>query len=174
MLEDDRDTRDDTSRAGAAVVLCAPFDGVVRALDELPDHVFAAGIAGPGVAVEPLPGAAGQVLAHSPVAGRLVTVFAQAFAVEPQPGLPVLVHLGLDTVRLAGAGFAIYAGEGEQLALGDPVIGWHPDEVAAAGFSTLTPVVALQADAGAVSLLVASGDAVRAGQPVLSWVVADD
>lgn len=164
---------DESTSPRASVVLCAPFAGVVRALDELPDHVFAAGIAGPGIAVEPLPEPAGQVLAHAPVAGRLVTVFAQAFAVEPEPGLPVLVHLGLDTVRLAGEGFRIYAGEGENLALGDPVIGWDPAGVVAAGFSTLTPVVALQAGAAAVEPLVAPGDVVHPGQPLLRWTITD-
>jgi PTS system glucose-specific IIA component/PTS system N-acetylglucosamine-specific IIA component len=154
------------------LVLSAPLDGVVHALEDVPDHVFSAGIAGPGVAIEPDRPVHGPALAHAPVAGRLVTLFAHAFAVEPSPGATVLVHLGIDTVRLAGEGFALYAAEGEEVAQGDPVIGWDPDGVEARGLGVLSPVVALQAEPDTVELLVEPGQAVTAGTPLLAWTLA--
>jgi PTS system glucose-specific IIA component/PTS system N-acetylglucosamine-specific IIA component len=157
----------------ARLVLHTPIEGVVHALADVPDHVFSTGIAGPGIAIEPHVPTHGPALAHAPVGGRLVTVFAHAFAVEPEPGVTVLVHLGIDTVRLAGEGFAIYATEGERIAAGDPVIGWSPAQVARSGLLTLSPVVALQADDAAVEMLVAPGSVVQVGSPLLAWRWAD-
>jgi PTS system glucose-specific IIA component/PTS system N-acetylglucosamine-specific IIA component len=161
-----------TALPATRLVLSAPLDGVVHALEDVPDHVFSAGIAGPGVAIEPARPSHGPALAHAPVAGRLVTVFAHAFAVEPFPGSTVLVHLGIDTVRLAGEGFALYAAEGEEVALGDPVIGWSPDDVEARGLGALSPVVALQAEPASIELLVRPGQTVTAGTPLLAWTVS--
>ncbi|MGC5168581.1 PTS sugar transporter subunit IIA [Luteimicrobium sp. DT211] len=160
-----------TSVSATRLVLAAPLDGVVHALEDVPDHVFSAGIAGPGVAIEPSRPQHGPALAHAPVAGRLVTLFAHAFAVEPSPGSTVLVHLGIDTVRLAGEGFALYASEGEEVALSDPVIGWAPDDVEARGLDALSPVVVLQAEPDSVELLVEPGRTVTAGAPLLAWTV---
>ncbi|MFC8731498.1 PTS glucose transporter subunit IIA [Luteimicrobium sp. NPDC057192] len=160
-----------TSVTATRLVLTAPLDGVVHALADVPDHVFSAGIAGPGVAIEPARPPHGPALAHAPVAGRLVTLFAHAFAVEPAPGVTVLVHLGIDTVRLAGEGFALYAAEGEEVALGDPVIGWAPDDVQARGLAALSPVVALQAEPDTIELLVEPGQPVSAGSPLFAWTV---
>jgi len=160
-----------TSVTATRLVLTAPLDGVVHALTDVPDHVFSAGIAGPGVAIEPARPPHGPALAHAPVAGRIVTLFAHAFALEPSPGVTVLVHLGIDTVRLAGEGFALYASQGEEVALGDPVIGWAPDDVAARGLAVLSPVVALQAEPDSVELLVRPGQTVTAGTPLLAWTV---
>lgn len=151
------------------VVVVAPLDGVVRDLDDVPDHVFSTRIAGPGVALEPHVPDAGPALAHAPVEGRLVTVFAHAFAVEPAPGLTVLVHLGIDTVRLEGEGFALYATEGDHVTAGEPVLGWSPRTVEGRGLATLSPVVALQADDAAVEVLAEPGTHVRAGEPLLAW-----
>lgn len=155
------------------LVVGAPLEGVVHALDDVPDHVFSTRVAGPGVAIEPHRPAQGLALAHAPFAGRLVTVFAHAFAVEPVPGITVLVHLGIDTVRLGGEGFALYAREGDEVHAGDPVIGWSPDAVAARGLGTLSPVVALQADEVAVELIAAPGTTVQAGCPLLAWSWTD-
>jgi PTS system glucose-specific IIA component/PTS system N-acetylglucosamine-specific IIA component len=149
-----------------------PIDGVVHSLADVPDHVFSTGIAGPGVAVEPHVPEHGPALAHAPVSGRLVTVFAHAFAVEPEPGVTVLVHLGIDTVRMAGEGFAIYADEGAEVEAGEPVIGWSPAKVTERGLLTLSPVVTLQADDAAIDVLVAPGTHVSVGSPLLAWTVA--
>jgi PTS system glucose-specific IIA component/PTS system N-acetylglucosamine-specific IIA component len=158
----------------ARLVLHTPLEGIVHALADVPDHVFSTGIAGPGVAIAPDVPEHGPALAHAPVSGRLVTVFAHAFAIEPEPGVTVLVHLGIDTVRLAGETFAIYATEGEHLEVGDPVIGWAPAAVAERGLLTLSPVVALQAEDGAVEVLAEPGAHVAVGAPLLAWDLTDD
>ncbi|WP_255371985.1 PTS glucose transporter subunit IIA [Cellulosimicrobium sp. CUA-896] len=152
------------------------------ALEDVPDAVFAQAMVGPGVAIEPAtaehgPGEHGpgepatgepsHVIA--PADGRVATAFPHAFALECASGRTVLVHLGIDTVRLAGEGFAVHVGAGADVRAGDAVVTWSPRDVAAAGLATVCPVVALQADPGAVEVLVRPGDVVQAGEPLLAW-----
>ncbi|BDZ40745.1 hypothetical protein GCM10025865_00440 [Paraoerskovia sediminicola] len=58
---------------------------------------------------------------------------------------------------------------GDAVEAGDPVVEWDPAAVAAQGLSVVCPVVAIQAAAGAVEVLVSAGDVVRAGDPVVAW-----
>jgi sugar PTS system EIIA component len=147
-----------------ALTVAAPVTGAVVALSEVPDPVFAGGLVGPGAAVVPDPGA-GPVLA--PIAGELVKVKPHAFVVKSASGLAVLVHLGIDTVKLAGAGFTLLATSGQQVAAGDPVVRWDPATVAAQGLATTCPVVALDAPATVVKLVAAGR--VAAGEPLFTW-----
>lgn len=147
-----------------ALTVAAPVPGTVVPMLQVPDPVFAGGLVGPGAAIAPDPDA---YVATAPVAGTLVKVKPHAFVVVAQPGYAVLVHLGIDTVRLAGAGFAVLAGEGAAVAAGDPVVRWDPAAVAAGGLPTTCPVVALDAPATAVTDL-ASGR-VRTGDPLFTW-----
>jgi sugar PTS system EIIA component len=147
-----------------ALTVAAPVAGVVVALSEVPDPVFAGGLVGPGAAVVPDPGA-GPVVA--PIAGELVKVKPHAFVVMSAGKLAVLVHLGIDTVRLDGTGFSVLAAAGQPVAAGDPVVRWDPAVVAAQGLATICPVVALDAAATAVELVAAGR--VAAGDPLFTW-----
>ncbi|MFC8921394.1 PTS glucose transporter subunit IIA [Cellulosimicrobium sp. NPDC057127] len=151
--------------------------GTVVALEDVPDPVFAQAMVGPGVAVEPStdepggddPAGDGAARVVAPADGRVATAFPHAFALETATGRTVLVHLGIDTVRLAGEGFAVHVGAGEDVRAGDAVVTWAPRDVAAAGLATVCPVVAVQADPGTVEVLVRPGDVVQAGEPLLAW-----
>ena len=78
-------------------------------LSESPDPVFAAEMVGPGVAIDPDPGEATVV---SPIAGKVVKVHPHAFVVLGADGVGVLVHLGINTVRLEGKGFEVLVDQG--------------------------------------------------------------
>lgn len=147
-----------------ALTVATPVPGTVVPMAEVPDPVFAGGLVGPGAAIAPNPDA---YLVTAPVGGTLIKVKPHAFVVVAQPGYAVLVHLGIDTVRLEGAGFTVLAGVGAAVAVGDPVVRWDPAAVAAGGLPTTCPVVALDAPAAAVADL-ASGR-VRAGDPLFTW-----
>lgn len=149
------------------VLVRAPLAGRVDALDTVPDAVFAAGMLGAGVAIDPLVG--DGVLerpedALAPVAGILAAVQPHAFAVQPEEGPAILVHLGLDTVSLVGAGFEALADRGALLDAGDGVIAWDPAAVAGAGLSPLVPVIAIQSSD--IRYLVEPGAVVEPGQPL--------
>ena len=91
-----------------------------------------------------------------------------AFVVVDRDGKGVLVHLGVDTVELKGVGFELLAGEGDEVTLGQPLIGWDPAEVEAGGHSPICPVVALDAPAETLADVVISGE-VAVGDRLFTW-----
>lgn len=127
----------------------SPVAGAVVAMSEVPDPVFAEAMVGPGLAVEPGT-EPGPGTASSPVAGTVATVHPHAFVVVTTAGPAVLVHLGIDTVKLAGDGFTLLAAKGDTVAAGQPMVEWDPAAVRAQGYSAVCPVVVLDAEQGAL------------------------
>lgn len=116
----------------------APCPGRVVAMADVPDPVFAEEMVGPGVAIEPDPGPTTVV---APIAGTVLKVLPHAFVVLGD-GVGVLVHLGINTVRLEGEGFEVLATQGSEVAAGDPMIAWDPAALpATAGGQDVSPVV---------------------------------
>ncbi|HEX5400774.1 MAG TPA: PTS glucose transporter subunit IIA [Pseudonocardiaceae bacterium] len=145
--------------------VASPVAGRVVRLAEVPDPVFAQAMVGPGVAVVP-ESSAGDVV--SPVAGTIATLHPHAFVVATPGGQAVLVHLGIDTVRLKGEGFVPHVAKGDSVAVGQPVVGWDPAAVAAAGYATVCPIIALDAEAEAVGDPRADGP-VEVGERLFDW-----
>jgi glucose-specific phosphotransferase system IIA component len=125
----------------------APCPGRVVPLSETPDPVFASEMVGPGVAIDPEPG---EVTVVSPIAGRVVKVHPHAFVVLGTDGVGVLVHLGINTVRLDGQGFEVLTSQGSTVAAGDPMVRWDPAAITGEGISTMVPVVAMDRPKGSV------------------------
>src|SRR3954447_13121266 len=147
--------------------LTSPLTGTVLPVTAVPDVVFAEGIVGPGVAMEPLRTQQQTVVA--PADGVIGALHPHAFALELGEGRTVLVHLGIDTVGLAGAGFTLHVQGGQSVRAGDPLVTWSPLDVHAAELATICPVVALQADPHLLTVLVADGISVHAGEALLDW-----
>ncbi len=140
-----------------------PFAGPVVALADVPDPVFAGQLVGAGVAVDPT-GVEGAVTAVAPVDGTIVKLHPHAFALQGAAGTDVLVHVGIDTVKLKGDGFELLAAEGDTVVAGDPVVRFTPSAITAAGYSPVCPVVVLgsapdSVDQGTVGTTVREGDA---------------
>jgi PTS system glucose-specific IIA component len=138
----------------------APCPGRVIALSETPDPVFAAEMVGPGVAIDPDPG---EVTVVSPIAGKVVKVHPHAFVVLGGDGVGVLVHLGINTVRLEGRGFEVLVEQGSTVEAGDPMVRWDPSAVSGDDISAVVPVVAMDRPKGSVpapadGTVVAIGD----------------
>ena len=125
----------------------APCPGRVVPLSETPDPVFAGEMVGPGVAIEP---DAGETTVVSPIAGKVVKVHPHAFVVLGADGVGVLVHLGINTVRLEGKGFEVLVEQGSTVAAGDPMVRWDPATISGDGISTIVPVVAMDRPKGSV------------------------
>ncbi|MFD9963024.1 PTS glucose transporter subunit IIA [Amycolatopsis sp. NPDC058986] len=143
----------------------SPVAGRAVAMTEVPDPVFAQAMVGPGIAVQPAGGPADAV---APIDGTIMTLHPHAFVVAGEDGRAVLVHLGIDTVQEKGEGFTLHVVKGEQVRAGQPIVGWNPTAVAEAGYSAIVPVVALDAQAEALSGL-AEGSEVTAGDRVFTW-----
>jgi PTS system N-acetylglucosamine-specific IIA component len=142
----------------------APLSGTAIELRDVPDPVFAQAMVGPGAAVDPQ---RRPLTVVSPIAGTLVKLKPHAFVVAGRDGRGVLVHLGIDTVNLDGAGFELLAVEGTEIAAGSPVVRWNPAEIEARGLSPVCPVIALDAEAAAVGA-VADG-AIEPGRTLFQW-----
>jgi multiphosphoryl transfer protein len=122
----------------AVVAILAPFDGWCAALEEVPDAVFAGRMLGDGLAVDPT---SGIVLA--PCAGEVVTLPASghAFSIRMRDGAELLVHVGIDTVQLAGRGFEARVKVGQVVHAGQELIRFDLDIVARSAKSLMTPIV---------------------------------
>ncbi|MFI2370833.1 PTS glucose transporter subunit IIA [Streptomyces sp. NPDC018833] len=148
----------------------APLPGAVAALGNVPDPVFAAEMVGAGLAVEP-PHGEGPVPVMAPVAGRIASLHPHAFVVLTSGGLGVLVHLGIDTVRLHGGGFQRHVAEGEEVEVGQKVITFDPDAVRAHGLSAMCPVVVLDSPPGSAQPAAVTGP-IRAGALMFHWTAS--
>ena len=147
--------------------IVAPLPGIVFAIGRVPDPVFAEQIVGPGIAIAPDHVARLDVVA--PCDGIIGALHPHAFALEAEGGRSVLVHLGIDTVKLAGLGFDLHVQRGEAVRAGQRLISFSPVDVAASGMSTVCPVVALQAEPGLIAFDAEPGTRVVAGEPLLTW-----
>ena len=145
--------------------VASPVAGRVVRLTEVPDPVFAEAMVGPGLAVVPAPSAADAV---APVAGTIATLHPHAFVVTTPSGQAVLVHLGIDTVKLRGEGFVLHVAKGDEVTAGQAVVGWDPAAVAAAGYATVCPVIALDAPADAVGDPRVDGP-IEVGERLFDW-----
>ena len=151
----------------ALLVVRSPLLGTTTPMSEVPDPVFADGLLGPGVLIDPP--RTGEAAALAPIDGTIAAIHHHAFVVTAPDGRAVLVHLGLDTVELHGTGFTMHAVAGQQVRAGDVVLHWRPGDVAAGGRSPLSPVVAIAAEPGTVSLRAAVGSTVAAGDELFAW-----
>lgn len=144
--------------------ITSPMPGFVHLLSDVPDPVFAQGVVGPGLALEPI-GVGGQDVV-APIPGRIAKLHPHAFVISSDE-LTVLVHLGIDTVQLNGAGFVMHAAEGDEVRAGDVLITWQPDEVRAGGRSAICPIVVLDNSAEDLTTLVEPENMVSPGDALL-------
>ncbi|SFE08361.1 PTS system, N-acetylglucosamine-specific IIA component [Actinopolyspora alba] len=147
-----------------SVQVLSPVTGLVAPISEVPDPVFSQSMVGPGVAVKP---SGGESQAVAPVEGILSTLHPHAFVVSTDDGSAVLVHLGIDTIELEGAGFALHATKGERVTAGSPIVTWNPTEVERQGYSSVCPVVALEVGQEALSDMADDGR-VNHGDPLFT------
>lgn len=147
-----------------SVEVVSPVSGLTAPLTEVPDPVFSQAMVGPGMAVKPQGGPGDAV---APVTGTVATLHPHAFVITTPGGVAVLVHLGLDTVKLAGAGFTVHVTQGETVRTGQRIVTWDPTEVEAHDLSSVCPVVALDTGAERLGDLREDGQ-VLAGEAVFT------
>lgn len=118
--------------------LLAAATGKAISLSKVPDEVFAEELLGKGIAIEP---AEGRFFA--PVGGEVtsVTDSRHAFTIMSDAGADVLVHIGVDTVSLAGEGFVSHVSPGEQVRAGDLIAEADIDLIRSRGLSAICSVV---------------------------------
>ena len=118
----------------------APVEGRGVPLQEVPDPVFAQGMVGHGAAVDP---PRRVIDAVAPVSGKILKLLPHAYVIMTADNVGILVHLGLDTVQLNGAGFTTHVTEGDSVSAGQVVITYDVPSVVAAGLNPIVPVVVM-------------------------------
>ena len=118
----------------------APVAGRALALSDVPDPVFAQGMVGYGAAIDP---PRRVVEAVAPVSGTVLKLLPHAYVIMTADKVGVLVHLGLDTVGLGGAGFTAHVAQGDTVEAGQPIITYDVPAIVAAGLSPVVPVVVM-------------------------------
>lgn len=124
--------------AGTVLAIQSPLLGHAKSLSQAPDPVFAQGVMGQGLVIEPLEG---ELVA--PVAGVVSAIFPtkHAIGLVSDEGVELLMHIGMDTVNLDGKGFTAHVKQGDQVAVGDALISFDIEMIKAAGYSVDTPVI---------------------------------
>lgn len=140
--------------------LLAPLSGVLLALDTVPDPVFASRVIGDGLCIDPT----SQTLC-APLAGVISNIqdSGHAVSITDDHGVQVLLHIGLDTVNLAGKGFTRLVEEGQRVEAGQALIEFDADYVALNARSLLTLMLVVSGE----PFTVLADDLVEVGQPLL-------
>ncbi len=146
----------------AELIVHAPIDGWACALDEVPDDAFAGRMVGDGLAIDPT-----GVTVRAPFDG-VVSILARtghAVSICSDHGPEILIHLGLETVSLNGAGFTAHVAAGDRVRTGDLLLSLDLDVIAAGARSLISPI--LLANEGEVRLLPLNR-LVVAGEPIMA------
>ena len=129
--------------APAGGVVCSPLQGTVLPLEQVKDEVFSQKILGDGIAVVP---AKGEL--YAPADGRIESVFDSKHAISMvcSNGAELLMHIGMDTVKLEGKGFEPQVKNGDTVKKGQLLMKFDLDGIKAAGYDSTTPIVVTNGD----------------------------
>ena len=154
-----------TAPAAAAkdTVLSACLNGTVVPLAEVKDEAFASGALGDGIAIEPIDG---ELVA--PADGEISSTFETHHAVgmTTVDGAELLMHIGIDTVKLGGKHFTYLVNEGDKVKKGQPLIRFELEAIKAEGYPVTTPLIVCNTDDYAAVAAKASGT-VKQGDALL-------
>ena len=149
--------------AAKDTVLSACLNGTVVPLADVKDEAFASGVLGDGIAIEP---SDGELVA--PADGEISSTFETHHAVgmTTADGAELLMHIGIDTVKLGGKHFTYLVNEGDKVKKGQPLIRFELEAIKAEGYPVTTPVIVCNTDDYAAVAAKASGT-VKQGDALL-------
>ncbi|KMM59404.1 PTS beta-glucoside transporter subunit IIA [Bacillus glycinifermentans] len=129
--------------AAAGEIIHSPLKGEVKALSEVDDATFSGEVMGKGVAIEPEEGAA-----VSPVSGTITTVFQtkHAIGITSGSGAEIIIHIGIDTVKLNGEHFTVHVKEGDAVSPGDLLVSFDMEAIKKSRYQLITPVIVTNTD----------------------------
>lgn len=147
--------------------IVSPMNGRAVSVTEVPDPVFAQKVLGDGVGILP---SGGEVVA--PVSGTVAQIAhtLHAIGLESDDGLEILVHLGVDTVKLNGEGFTCHVRVGDHVNAGDRLMDVDLALIESKGFSTVSPCVITNMDA-AKNLKMFPGEVVAGETTIMTYRV---
>ena len=145
------------------VTIYSPINGKVIELKEVPDEAFAQKMVGDGCAIEPDKGSI-----CSPIEGQLMNIFPTNYAIifETIDGLEMIVHFGIDTVKLEGKGFQKLREPGP-IKVGDEIVKYNLDEIKDNVPSTRSPIIINNMEKVEKIEVLSLGKIVKIGEPIM-------
>lgn len=145
-MEDDKDetvvvAEDKSTTSELSHIVHAPLTGEVTPLSEVPDQVFSEKMMGDGIAIKP---SQGEVRAPFNSKVQMIFPTKHAIGLVSDSGLELLIHIGLDTVKLNGEGFTLHVEEGQEVKQGDLLINFDLDYIRNHAKSDITPIIVTQ------------------------------
>lgn len=124
-------------------IICAPVSGKVICREDIPDETFASGIMGEGVGIKPE-----EEIIVAPFDGEITSVVDTGHAVglTSSDGVELLIHVGVDTVKMQGDGFQVFVTEGQKVKTGEKLLKFDRDKIRKAGYSDTTAVLVTNSD----------------------------
>jgi len=125
------------------ITIGSPLTGNIRPLNTVDDNVFSSGVMGKGIAIEPT---IGKVF--SPVHGHITAFFAtgHAIGITSEDGVEILIHVGIDTVKLDGKFFVAKVMQGSLVKKGDLLLEFDIEGIKKAGYNITTPIIVTNSD----------------------------
>ena len=145
------------------VTIYSPMNGKVIELKEVPDEAFAQKMVGDGCAIEPDKG-----IICSPIDGQLMNIFPTNHAIifETIDGLEMIIHFGIDTVKLDGKGFQKLREPGP-IKIGDEIIKYDLDDIKDGVPSTRSPIIINNMEKVEKIEVLSLGKVIKIGEPIM-------
>ncbi|MFP3414836.1 beta-glucoside-specific PTS transporter subunit IIABC [Bacillus sp. SIMBA_074] len=158
------ENKEEKTRLMNKVNISSPLFGEVRPLSQVNDESFASEILGKGIAIEPVEG---KVV--SPVNGKITTIFRtkHAIGITSEDGVEILIHIGLDTVKLGGEHFTAYVKDGDSISMGDLIVEFDLEKIKSKGYDVITPIVITNTD-NYLDVLPVDNKSVEYGKTILT------
>jgi PTS system beta-glucosides-specific IIC component len=144
----------------------SPLTGKVLPLNEVEDPTFASEIMGQGIAIKPEEGEL-----RAPFNGKVVSVFKalHSIGLQSDDGIKMLIHIGLDTVKLEGQGFELLVAVGEEIKLGQPLILFDLQLLHTLGYDSTTPILITNSDEY-LDFIATSSPNIKSGETLLTII----
>ena len=145
-------------------IIYSPVDGIAADLSTAPDEGFAGKMMGDGAAVTPTEGTV-----YAPADGEVEFIFDTKHAIgfQTDSGIPMLLHMGIDTVKLEGKGFEILVTEGQKVKMGEPMMKLDLEFLSANAPSLVSPILDTEPEDNQRIRLLANGE-IKAGEPLFA------
>ena len=145
-------------------IIYSPVDGIAADLSTAPDEGFAGKMMGDGAVVTPTEGTV-----YAPADGEVEFIFDTKHAIgfQTDSGIPMLLHMGIDTVKLEGKGFEILVTEGQKVKMGEPMMKLDLEFLSANAPSLVSPILDTEPEDNQRIRLLANGE-IKAGEPLFA------
>ena len=145
-------------------IIYSPVNGIAADLSTAPDEGFAGKMMGDGAVVTPIEGTV-----YAPADGEVEFIFDTKHAIgfQTDSGIPMLLHMGIDTVKLEGKGFEILVTEGQKVKMGEPMMKLDLEFLSANAPSLVSPILDTEPEDNQRIRLLANGE-IKAGEPLFA------